>query len=105
MQRFLATRGKMGTLSSGFVTASMSPAPVQVPVPPITTNKLADTSLDERQVSTDEQFEVPHPNVTTKWLAHPFHIKEVSGSNFGPETSHPDRFFVVFLRPSKQMPG
>lgn len=64
MQRFLATRGKMGTLSSGFVTASKSPTPVPLPVSPVTTNKLADTSLEEQQVSIDELFEVPQPNVT-----------------------------------------
>lgn len=52
MERFLASRGKMGTLSSGFVTGT-SPTPGPLPAPPVTTNKLADMSLDERQVSTD----------------------------------------------------
>lgn len=56
MERFLATRGKMGTLSSGFVTGTTSPTPGPFPAPPVTTNKLADMSLDERQVSTDKQF-------------------------------------------------
>jgi hypothetical protein len=59
MQRFLAARGKMGTLSSGFVTASPSPTTVPVPVPPVATNKLADMSLDEQQVSINELFKVP----------------------------------------------
>jgi hypothetical protein len=58
MERFLANRGKMGTLSSGFVTGTTSPTPAPVPASPVTTNKLADTSLDEQQVSTDKQFEV-----------------------------------------------
>jgi hypothetical protein len=53
MQRFLANRGKMGTLSSGFVTASLSSTPMSLPVPPAITSKLADTSLDEQQVSVD----------------------------------------------------
>ncbi|KDR20577.1 uncharacterized protein LOC110828904 [Zootermopsis nevadensis] len=57
MQRFLATRGKMGTLSSGFVTASNSPTPVPLPVSPVTTNKLADTSLEEQQNSQDNEKE------------------------------------------------
>jgi hypothetical protein len=59
MQRFLATRGKIGTLSSGFITVPVSPTPVPVPVSPVTTKKLADISLDEWQVSTGDLFEVP----------------------------------------------
>jgi hypothetical protein len=51
MQRFLATRGKMGTLSTGFVTVKTSPTQTPVPVPPVTDNKLADTPVFERHVS------------------------------------------------------
>lgn len=49
MQRFLANRGKMGTLSSGIFTASTSPTQTPVPVPPVTANKLADAPVVERQ--------------------------------------------------------
>jgi hypothetical protein len=44
------------------------------------------------------------PNVTVEWWALLLRIREISGSNLGPETSYPDRFFVVFLRHSRQMP-
>jgi hypothetical protein len=38
------------------------------------------------------------PNVVVEW--------EVPGSNFGPETGYPDsKCFVVFLSPSKRIPG
>jgi hypothetical protein len=37
-----------------------------------------------------------------KWLALLLHIQEVSGSNFGPETTCPDGLLVVFHWPSKQ---
>jgi hypothetical protein len=57
MQRFLATRGKMGTLGTGFVTVKTSPAQTPVPVPPVTDNKLADTPIVERQVSINNPFE------------------------------------------------
>jgi hypothetical protein len=53
MERFLATRGKMVTLGSGFVTGTTSPTASPLPAPPVITNKLIDMSLDERQVSTD----------------------------------------------------
>jgi hypothetical protein len=53
MERFLANRGKMGSLSSGFVTGTTSPATSPLPVSPAITNKVTDMSLDERQVSTD----------------------------------------------------
>ncbi|PNF17158.1 hypothetical protein B7P43_G09085 [Cryptotermes secundus] len=56
MERFLATRGKIGTLSSGFVTGT-SPTPGPLPAPPVTTNKLADMSLDERQQNIQESDE------------------------------------------------
>jgi hypothetical protein len=32
-------------------------------------------------------------------------IREAPGSNFGPETGYPDRIFVHFLSPFRQMPG
>lgn len=61
MQRFLATRGKMGTLSTGYVTEktspSQTPVPVPVPVPPVTDNKLSDTPVVERKVSINNPFE------------------------------------------------
>ena len=57
MQRFLATRGKMGTLSTGFVTVKTSPIQTPVPVPPVTDNKLADTPVVERSVSINNAFE------------------------------------------------
>jgi hypothetical protein len=41
-----------------------------------------------------------------EWLTLLFHIREVQGSNLGPETGYPDcEFFIVFLSPSMQMPG
>jgi len=51
MQRFLATRGKMGTLSTAYVTVKTSPSQTQtpVPVPPVTDNKLSDTPVVERK--------------------------------------------------------
>ena len=58
MQRFLATRGKMGTLCSGFVMVKTFPNQTPVPVPPFTANKLADTPVVERQVSINNQFEL-----------------------------------------------
>jgi hypothetical protein len=39
------------------------------------------------------------PNVMVEWLALLLRIREVPGSNLGPETGYPDRFFVVFLSP------
>jgi hypothetical protein len=53
MERFLATRGKMGTLSSGLITGTTSPTQSPLPAPPVTTNKQTDMSLDDRQVSTE----------------------------------------------------
>jgi hypothetical protein len=58
MQRFLANRGKMGTLSSGFVTASTSPTQTPVVVAPVIANKLADVPNGERQVSINNPSEV-----------------------------------------------
>jgi hypothetical protein len=43
------------------------------------------------------------PNIVAGWLALLLYIQEISGSNLNPETGYPDRFFVVFLSPSKQM--
>jgi hypothetical protein len=43
-------------------------------------------------------------NVAATWLAFLLCIRKVPGSNIGPETGYPDRFFVDFLRPSRQMP-
>ena len=57
MQRFLATRGKMGTLSSGYVTVKTSPSQTPVPVPPVTDNKLSDTPVVERKVGINNPFE------------------------------------------------
>jgi hypothetical protein len=57
MQRFLATRGKMGTLSTGFVTVKTSPTQKPVPVPPVTDNKLADAPVVEGKVSINNPFE------------------------------------------------
>jgi hypothetical protein len=36
------------------------------------------------------------PNAMVGWLALLFHIQEVLGSNPGPETSYPDRYFNGF---------
>jgi hypothetical protein len=44
-------------------------------------------------------------NVVVEWLALLLPIREVPGSNLGPETGCPDRSFVVFLSPFRQMPG
>jgi hypothetical protein len=45
-------------------------------------------------------------NVVVERLALLLHIQEVLGSNLGLETGYPDsRFFVVFLSPSRQIPG
>jgi hypothetical protein len=57
MQRFLATRGKMGTFGTGFVTVKTFSAQTPVPVSPVTENKLADTPIVERQVSINNPFE------------------------------------------------
>jgi hypothetical protein len=43
------------------------------------------------------------PNVLVKWLKFLLYIREVLGSNLGPETAY--LFFVVFLSPSRQMLG
>jgi hypothetical protein len=41
------------------------------------------------------------PNVAAEWLPFQLRIREVPGSNIGPDTCYPDRFFVVFLVPSR----
>jgi len=55
MQRFLATRGKMGSLGSGYVTVKTSPSqtavPVPVPVPTVTDSKPSDKPVVERKKS------------------------------------------------------
>jgi hypothetical protein len=44
------------------------------------------------------------PNVVVEWLAFLLRIREIPGSNLGPETGCPD-WFVVLLSTSSQMPG
>jgi hypothetical protein len=44
------------------------------------------------------------PNVMVEWLTFLLRIREVLGSNLGPETGYPERF-VVFLYPSRRTPG
>jgi hypothetical protein len=45
------------------------------------------------------------PTVIVEWLTL-IGIRKVPGSNLGPETGYPDwGFFVVFLSPSRQIPG
>jgi hypothetical protein len=44
-------------------------------------------------------------NVTVEWLALHLCIREVTGSNPGPDLSYPDRCFAVFHSPPKPMPG
>jgi hypothetical protein len=39
-----------------------------------------------------------------EWLTYLLPIREVPGSNLGPETGYPE-VFVVFLIPSRQIPG
>jgi hypothetical protein len=41
------------------------------------------------------------PNVVVECLTFVFLIRDVPGSNIGPETGYPDRVFVVFLSPSR----
>jgi hypothetical protein len=43
------------------------------------------------------------PNVVMEWLTPLICIRDIPGSNHGPETGYPDRVFVVFLEPSRQM--
>jgi hypothetical protein len=43
------------------------------------------------------------PNIAVEWLA--LLLREVTGSDLGPDISYPGRFFMVFLCPSKPMPG
>jgi hypothetical protein len=40
-----------------------------------------------------------------KWFMLLPHNQEVPGLNLGSETWYPDRFFMVFLSFSRQMPG
>jgi hypothetical protein len=44
------------------------------------------------------------PNVRAEWLALLLCIWEIPGSNLGPETGYPDRFFVS-ISLSRQTPG
>jgi hypothetical protein len=39
-----------------------------------------------------------------EWLIIPLRIRDVSGSNLGPETGYPGKFFMAFLSPSLRMP-
>jgi hypothetical protein len=40
-----------------------------------------------------------------EWIAFLLHIQEFKGSNLSPKISYLNRRFVVFLSPSRQMPG
>jgi hypothetical protein len=44
------------------------------------------------------------PNVEVEWLTLLLRIREVRGSNLGPDSGYPE-FIVPFLSPSMQMPG
>jgi hypothetical protein len=44
-------------------------------------------------------------NVVVEWITLMLRIREVPGSNLGPETGYLHRLFVVFLSPSRQIPG
>jgi hypothetical protein len=44
-------------------------------------------------------------NVVVEWLTRLLRIREVPGSNLGPDTGYTDRFFVVFVSPSRQVLG
>jgi hypothetical protein len=47
----------------------------------------------------------PHPNVSAEWLAFFIRIRDIQGSNVGPETGCCLKIFVIFLIPSRQMPS
>jgi hypothetical protein len=45
-------------------------------------------------------------NVVVEWLTLLLRILRVLGSNLGTETGYPElRFFIVFLSPSRKIPG
>jgi hypothetical protein len=44
------------------------------------------------------------PSDTSEWAAFLLHSREVSASNPGPVIVYHERFLVVFLSPSRQMP-
>jgi hypothetical protein len=44
-------------------------------------------------------------NVTGELLTHLLRVREVPGSNLGPENGYPYWFFVLFLSPSRKMTG
>jgi hypothetical protein len=52
-----------------------------------------------------EGYVCKRPNVVVECLTLLVRIRYVRGSNIGPDTCCPDEIFVLFLRPSKQMPG
>jgi hypothetical protein len=45
------------------------------------------------------------PNVVVEWLTLLLRIREVPGSNLGPDTGYPDRVFVIFLSLEGKMLG
>jgi hypothetical protein len=48
--------------------------------------------------------QIQNGSIVVEWLALLLCIRDVPGSNLGPETGYPE-VFVVFLSPSRQMPG
>jgi hypothetical protein len=44
-------------------------------------------------------------NVGVEQILLRVHTRETSGSNLGSERAYPDRFFVIFLSLSRQIPG
>jgi hypothetical protein len=44
-------------------------------------------------------------NPSAKWLELLLRIREVPGTNLGPETGYTDSFLVVFVRPTMLMLG
>jgi hypothetical protein len=52
---------------------------------------------EDNDIITNYPFSIMHtPNVVVKWLALPFRIREVPGSNLCPETGYPDWDFSWF---------
>jgi hypothetical protein len=48
---------------------------------------------------------MPSDNVVVQWLTILLRIREVPGSDLEPGTGYHDRDFMVFLSPSRKMPG
>jgi hypothetical protein len=46
-------------------------------------------------------YDTNKPNVVVEWLTLLLGIMEVPGSITGQETGYPDRFFAIFLCPSR----